>query len=167
MPARGTLTIHAKKKDACYALLQACNDMGAKVKMASKDTFTVDGESGAMWMQNRFSARFHARLFDNYDGAFCNKAVQEKHARAGQGGQACLKNLGAGAAERHPMQKVPVVQSQWLGVLQQVRRPDELSVQQVRPWKPRRLSVLQPVRAKALTILLSPFRIPLSAHGHP
>lgn len=42
--------------------------MGAKVKLASREAFTIDGDSGAMWMQNRFSFRFHARLFDHYDG---------------------------------------------------------------------------------------------------
>jgi len=33
--------------------------------------------------------------------------------------------------------------------------------------KPRRLQVLQPVEASVLTILLTPFCIPLSVDGHP
>jgi hypothetical protein len=48
MPTRGTLAVHAPKEDAYDALLQACKDMGAKVKLASKEAFTIDGESGAM-----------------------------------------------------------------------------------------------------------------------
>ena len=68
MPTRGTLAVHASKENAYDALLQACKDMDAKVKIASRDTFTIDGDSGTMWLQNRFSARFHAQLFDHYDG---------------------------------------------------------------------------------------------------
>lgn len=68
MPTRGTLAVHASKEDAYDALLQACKDMDANVKIASRDTFTIDGDSGTMWLQNRFSTRFHARLFDHYDG---------------------------------------------------------------------------------------------------
>ncbi|NWG36017.1 zinc ribbon domain-containing protein [Nitrososphaera sp.] len=68
MPTRGTITVHAPKEAAYDALLQACRDVDAKVKIADRDTFTIDGDSGTMWLQNRFSFRFHARLLDRYDG---------------------------------------------------------------------------------------------------
>jgi len=62
MPPRAKLAVHASKEDANDALLQACKDMDAKVKIASRDTFTIDGDSGTMWLQNMFSTRVHARL---------------------------------------------------------------------------------------------------------
>ncbi|MGI0021140.1 MAG: hypothetical protein ACREAY_11790 [Nitrososphaera sp.] len=69
MVTRGTISINAPKQAAYDALLAACKDMDAKIKYANAESFTVDGESGTMWLQNRFSFRFYARLRDQHDGA--------------------------------------------------------------------------------------------------
>lgn len=69
MVTKGTVTINVPREAAYDVLLAACKDMGAKVKYADRGSFVVDGESGTMWLQNRFSSRFYARMRSHYDGA--------------------------------------------------------------------------------------------------
>ncbi|AIC14557.1 zinc ribbon domain-containing protein [Nitrososphaera viennensis] len=46
----------------------SCKEIGADIESADRTTYRIDGKSGTMWLQNRFSFRFHARLADNNDG---------------------------------------------------------------------------------------------------
>jgi hypothetical protein len=59
---KGAVTINVSREAAYDALLAACKDMGAKVKYSDRESFVVDGESGTMWLQNRFSFRVYARV---------------------------------------------------------------------------------------------------------
>jgi hypothetical protein len=69
MTTRGVVTVHAEKEAAFHALAAACKDMHAKIKHLDSSSYTIDGESGMIWLQNRFSFTFPARLVDQYDGA--------------------------------------------------------------------------------------------------
>ena len=69
MVTKGALPVNISKEAAYDALLAACKGMGAKVNYADRESFVIDGESDTMWLQNRFSSRFYARVRAQYDGA--------------------------------------------------------------------------------------------------
>lgn len=69
MPTLGTVALDASSRDAAFdALVAACTEAGAKVKHSDTALYTVDGESGTMWLKNRFSFRFFARIVGESSG---------------------------------------------------------------------------------------------------
>ncbi|WP_148700467.1 zinc ribbon domain-containing protein [Candidatus Nitrososphaera evergladensis] len=66
---RGSITFQSTTKDAVFdAFLLSCKQAGADIKSADRTTYRIDGKSGTMWLQNRFSFRFHARLVGDDNG---------------------------------------------------------------------------------------------------
>jgi hypothetical protein len=62
---RGSASFSATKDSLFDALQSSCKDIGANVAVVDRSTYSIDGKSGTMWLQNRFSFKFHARLVDD------------------------------------------------------------------------------------------------------
>lgn len=74
MITRGSASFAATKDDLFDALQSSCKDVGASIAHADRSLYRMDGKSGMMWLQNRFSFKFSARLLD--DGARKDRSVR-------------------------------------------------------------------------------------------
>lgn len=65
MITRGSAIFQSTKDVVFDALLQSCKEIGADVKSVDRTAYRIDGKTGTMWLQNRFSFPFQARLADD------------------------------------------------------------------------------------------------------
>lgn len=65
MITRGSAVFQSTKDVVFDALLLSCKEIGADVKSVDRAAYRIDGKTGTMWLQNRFSFPFQARLADD------------------------------------------------------------------------------------------------------